>query len=73
MGSISSSVTQHHNQSSNHGFACRDRVRTLDGTSEMTVILAVGDRVHCEWMVGTELQQRSFPASQLRPVERHGG
>jgi hypothetical protein len=70
MEAVNSSGTHHFYESSKHRFECRDRVRTLDGTSEMTVILAVGDRVHCEWMVGTELQQRSFPASLLRRVER---
>jgi len=50
-------------------FQCGDRVRVLEGRDEMTVIVALGDRVHCEWFVGTELQQRAFSASLLRRMD----
>jgi hypothetical protein len=51
-------------------FECRDRVRTYNNRSEMTVVLATDDRVHCEWFVGTQLQLGWFPASALRLVQR---
>jgi uncharacterized protein YodC (DUF2158 family) len=50
-------------------FQCGDRVRVLEGRDEMTVIIALGDQVHCEWFVGTELQQRAFSASLLRRMD----
>jgi uncharacterized protein YodC (DUF2158 family) len=53
-----------------HWFQSGDKVRTVHGTSHMTVIVVIGDKVHCEWLVGTELQQHAFPASALRIVER---
>jgi uncharacterized protein YodC (DUF2158 family) len=51
-------------------FQCGDKVRTLHGSGLMTVVLALGDQVHCEWLIGTERQQRAFPASVLRLVCR---
>jgi uncharacterized protein YodC (DUF2158 family) len=50
-------------------FQCGDRVRVLEGRDEMKVIIALGDQVHCEWFVGTELQQRAFSASLLRRMD----
>jgi hypothetical protein len=47
-----------------------DTVRTLHGAS-MTVILAFGGQVHCEWLMGRERHQRAFPASSLRVVFRY--
>jgi uncharacterized protein YodC (DUF2158 family) len=51
-------------------FQCGDKVRTLHGSGLMTVVLALGDQVHCEWLIGTERQQRAFPARVLRLVFR---
>jgi uncharacterized protein YodC (DUF2158 family) len=50
-------------------FQSGDRVRVLEGRDEMTVIVAFGDQVHCEWFVGTELQQRAFSARLLRRMD----
>jgi hypothetical protein len=38
----------------------------------MTVILADGDQVTCEWLVGIEHRQRAFLASLFRLVFRGG-
>jgi hypothetical protein len=43
-------------------------VRTLHDLGQMTVIVVIGDKAHCEWLVGTELQQRAFPIRSLRLV-----
>jgi hypothetical protein len=51
-------------------FESGDRVRVSGVGDEMRVVLALGDYVHCEWLRGTELQQRRFLASVLRLVER---
>lgn len=37
---------------------------------EVRVILVIGDKVHCEWFVGLQRQQRAFPANLLRHVRR---
>jgi uncharacterized protein YodC (DUF2158 family) len=54
----------------NFHFQSGDIVRSVPGGGPMTVILAFGDQVHCEWLIGTEPQQRAFPASVLRLVCR---
>jgi hypothetical protein len=51
-------------------FQCGDKVRTLHGSGLMTVVLALGDQVHCEWLIGTERHQLAFPASSLRLIFR---
>jgi hypothetical protein len=52
-------------------FQSGDIVRRFDGRGgPMTVILALGDQVTCEWLLGTERQQRAFPSRLFRLVFR---
>jgi uncharacterized protein YodC (DUF2158 family) len=42
-------------------FQSGDRVRSVQGGGQMTVIISFGDEVHCEWLIGTEPQQMCIP------------
>jgi hypothetical protein len=51
-------------------FQSGDTVSTRHEDGLMTVIVVISDKVHCQWLVGTELQQGRFAASGLRLVDR---
>jgi hypothetical protein len=66
----SDNLSEHKWNQTGSRFESGDRVRVSGVGDEMRVVLAWGDYVHCEWLTGTELQQRRFLASVLRLVER---